>query len=99
VTTAKFKSLIFPMSGFALFYVANIIILMILYDFCLLPAQFCYTIVYIRKVESRVQIADPCAPWKISSGAKKLVLQDAEILSGRCLQLIHRRGKPRSLLN
>jgi hypothetical protein len=33
-------------------------ILMILYDFCLLPTQFCYMIVYIRRVESRVQIAD-----------------------------------------
>jgi hypothetical protein len=45
---------------------------MILYDFCLLPAQFCYIIVYIRKVESRVHIADQCAPWKISSGAETL---------------------------
>jgi hypothetical protein len=33
-------------------------ILMILYDFRLLPAQFCYIILYIRKAESRVQIAD-----------------------------------------
>jgi hypothetical protein len=32
-------------------------ILMICYDFCLLPAQFCYIIAYIQKVESRVQTA------------------------------------------
>jgi hypothetical protein len=63
------------MSDFALSYIANIFILMILYDFCLLPSQFCYTIVYIRKVENRVQIADRCAPWKISNCAKNLVLQ------------------------
>jgi hypothetical protein len=36
------------------------------HDFCLLPAQFCYMIVFIRKVESRVKIADQCAPWIIS---------------------------------
>jgi hypothetical protein len=48
---------------------------MILYDFCLSAAQFCYLIVYKRKVESRVQIADRCPPWKISSGAENLVLQ------------------------
>jgi hypothetical protein len=39
-------------------YTANMIILMILYDFCLFSAQFCYIIIYIRKVESYVQIAD-----------------------------------------
>jgi hypothetical protein len=41
---------------------------MILYDFCLLPAQFCYVIVRISKADSRV-------PWEISIGAKKLVLR------------------------
>jgi hypothetical protein len=40
------------MSSFALSYTANIFILTILYDFCLLPAQFCYLIVYIRNVEN-----------------------------------------------
>jgi hypothetical protein len=55
---AKFKSHIFCMSGFALSYGANMAILMILYDPCLLPAQFCYKIVYLWKVESCVQIMD-----------------------------------------
>jgi hypothetical protein len=50
LTTAEFKSLIFSVSGFSLSYTTNMLILMILYDFCLLPAQFCYIIVYIRKV-------------------------------------------------
>jgi hypothetical protein len=60
LTTAKFKPLIFSVSGFALSYTADMFILMILYDLCLLPAQFCYIIVYIRKVKSYVQIADRC---------------------------------------
>jgi hypothetical protein len=47
------------MSGFDLSYTANMFIIMILYDFFLSSAQLCYTFVYIRKVESRVQIADP----------------------------------------
>jgi hypothetical protein len=42
------------MPGFTLSYTANMFILMILYDFFLLPAQFCYITVYIRKAESRV---------------------------------------------
>jgi hypothetical protein len=58
LTTAKFKPLIFSVSGFAVSYTANTFILMILYDFCLLPVKFCCIIVYIRKVESYVQIAD-----------------------------------------
>jgi hypothetical protein len=49
-------------------------ILMILYDFGLLPAKFFYIIVCIRKVETCVQIADRCAPWKISSDTQNIVL-------------------------
>jgi hypothetical protein len=63
------------MSGFALSYAANISILMVLYDLCLLPAQFYYVIVRVRKVESRVQIAALCVIWKISNGAENFVLQ------------------------
>jgi hypothetical protein len=77
LTAAKFKPLIFSVSGFALSYTANMFILVVLYDFCLLPAQFYYIIGYIcgGAVENRVQIADRCAPWKISSGAENFVLQ------------------------
>jgi hypothetical protein len=63
------------MSGFALPYTANMFILVILYDFCLLRAQFCYIVLYIGKLESCVQIMDRCAPWEISSDAEKIVLQ------------------------
>jgi hypothetical protein len=72
LTTVKFKPLVFSTSGFTLSYTANIF--MILDDFSLLPAQFCYIIVYIRKVENCAQIADRCAPWKISNGVQNLVL-------------------------
>jgi hypothetical protein len=66
LTAAKFKPFIFSVSGFALSYAANIFVLMILYDLCLLPAEFVYIIVYILKVESREQIVARGAPWKIS---------------------------------
>jgi hypothetical protein len=42
LTGAKFKPIIFSVFGFALSYTMNMFILMILYDFSLLPAQFCY---------------------------------------------------------
>jgi hypothetical protein len=75
LTTAKFKPLIFSMSPFTVSYTMNVFILMILYDFCLFPAQFYYIIIYIEEAESRVQIANPCGRRKISSGADSLVLQ------------------------
>jgi hypothetical protein len=73
LTTAKFKPLIFSVSGFALSYTMNMFILIILYDLFMSRAQFCYIIVYMGKIESHVQIADRCAPWKISSGAENLM--------------------------
>jgi hypothetical protein len=48
LTAAKFKPLKLSMLGFALSNVANIWIIMILYDFCLLPAQFSDEIVNVR---------------------------------------------------
>jgi hypothetical protein len=75
LTAAEFKRHTFSMSIFALSYAANMFILMILYEFCLSQAQFCYIIIYIEKVESCMQITDLCAPWKISNGAESLVLQ------------------------
>jgi hypothetical protein len=62
------------MAGFTFSYATNMLILVILYDLCLLPAQFCYIIVYIQKVETHVQIVDQCAPCNISSGAENRVL-------------------------
>jgi hypothetical protein len=52
------------------------------HDFVLLLHVACtifYIIVYIRKVESHVQIADRYATWKISSGAENLVFQALQL--------------------
>jgi hypothetical protein len=54
LTAAKFKPLMFPLCTFSLPYAASMVILVILYDSCLLPAQFSYVIVYIRKAGSPV---------------------------------------------
>jgi hypothetical protein len=47
MTAAKFEPLIFSVSGLALSRETNIF--MILHDFCLLPARFCYVIIYVRR--------------------------------------------------
>jgi hypothetical protein len=47
--------------------------LIIMHDFCFLPAQFCYIITDIWNVEYHVQITDICASLKISSGSENLV--------------------------
>jgi hypothetical protein len=39
------------------------------------PAQVCYVIMYVEKFESHVQIANLCAPRKITNSAENLVLQ------------------------
>jgi hypothetical protein len=49
MTVAKFKPLIFSVSGLALPNVTNIFIVMISDDFCLLPVWFCYVIINVRK--------------------------------------------------
>jgi hypothetical protein len=58
----KVKPLLFSVPAFALSYAVNMFILMILYNFCMLPAQFCDIIVCIQNVESHMQITDWCAP-------------------------------------
>jgi hypothetical protein len=60
--------------GFALSSVANIFIFVILYDFRLLPAQFCNKITPLWNFESHMQIAGQCAPWKRANSADHLVL-------------------------
>jgi hypothetical protein len=60
-----------------LLYTANMFILMILCDYCLLPGQCGYIIVHLRKVERRVQITHLCALWEMSHGVENLVLRAA----------------------
>jgi hypothetical protein len=75
LTTAKIKPLVFSVIGFTFSDVANICIFLILYDLCLLPAQFRYLNVYIRYLESHVHLSDRCALRKFTSGAQNHVLQ------------------------
>jgi hypothetical protein len=74
VTAAKIKPLILSVSGFALSSVGNILIIVILNGFCLLPAFLLCN--HKRTVlESHMQIADRCAPWKITTDAERPILQ------------------------
>jgi hypothetical protein len=56
LTTAKFTPLIFSVSRFALSYTTNMFILMVLYDFCLSPAQL-----YERPPISQ---SESCYDWR-----------------------------------
>jgi hypothetical protein len=98
LTTSKCKPVIFSVSSFALFYTWNMFILMILDDICLLPAQFFHMNVYTGKVESRVQIADLCATLKNFQSCGEPSFIGTAVLRGRCLPLIARQGKCKSLL-
>jgi hypothetical protein len=67
------------MSTFALSYAANMFILMFFYEFSFLPGQFCYIIVYIRKIESSVEITDRCATCKIVSGENAILKSKSKL--------------------
>jgi hypothetical protein len=97
LTAAKIKPLIIFVSRLALSYAVNLVTLMILYDLCLLPAQFYHIIIYMWKAESCVQITDQCPPWKISNGAAPY-FADTAISKGGRLPQIPSPGKHKSLL-
>jgi hypothetical protein len=73
LTTSKFKPQIFYV-WLRLFLCCENIhsrnFVWLLFVACTILLYNCYT----RKIESRMQIADRCAPWKISNGAENLVL-------------------------
>jgi hypothetical protein len=75
MTAAKFKPLIFSVSGFALSNVANILIFMILDEFCLLSAWFCYVIINVWYMKSLMHISNRFAFRKIANCAENLILQ------------------------
>jgi hypothetical protein len=47
----KYEPFMFPMLGFVFAHVSNIYIIVILYDFCLLPAYLGYVIVNVWNLE------------------------------------------------
>jgi hypothetical protein len=79
MTATKFKPLIFSVSGFALSNVVNILIFMILDDFCLLPARFCYVIINVRNLESLMYIANQYVPRKIANGVENPIAGTATL--------------------
>jgi hypothetical protein len=85
---AKFKLPVFSISGHALFYVANVFIPMIVYDLCLLSAQFCRAITNIRYLENHMEISNRYTPRKIIIDTENLVFQG---LQCQCLPQIPRR--------
>jgi hypothetical protein len=98
LTATKFKPFIFSASDFTLSYAAHMFIFMILYDFCLLPAQSCCIIVYLQKVESNVQIVDWWCTLENFLCCGEPCFTGAGILRDRCLPQIPRQGKHKLLL-
>jgi hypothetical protein len=98
LTTDKFKPLIFSMSGFTLSYTANVFVLMILYDFSLLPAQFCYIIVIYMEDWNLCANRGPVCTLENFEWCAEPCFASAAILIVRYLQLIPRRDKRKSLL-
>jgi hypothetical protein len=98
LTTAKFKPLIFSGSGFALSYAANMVILMILYDLCLLSAQFFYITEYIWKVWKPYANGGQVCTLENFKWCGESCFEGAAILRGESLLQIPMRGKHKSLV-
>jgi hypothetical protein len=85
-----FKPPIFCVSVSALSSVANICVFMFPYGLCLLPAQFCCVIIYVRKFESHVHIVSRCSSGKIASGADNCLIDAAISVDGYLPQIPRR---------
>jgi hypothetical protein len=79
----QFESLILSVDVFALSYIANNCICMVVDDFFLLPAQLCHKDICIWNTESHMQFAGWHAPWKVTNGAEKLADAGAVISNGK----------------
>jgi hypothetical protein len=94
LTATKFKPLIFPLLGspcpilrtfaFSLFCVTSAVCLR-------------YIVIYVRKFESHLQIANRRISWKMSSGAENFCFAGAAISVDGYLPRTPRRGKHKSL--
>jgi hypothetical protein len=78
---------------------ANMFIVMILYDLCLLPAQFYYTYnrIHTRSWKPRENRGPVCTLENFKRCGETCFV-GAAIIRGRCLPLIPRRSKRKSLL-
>jgi hypothetical protein len=78
-------------------YTANVFFLMISYDFCLFPAQYYYIIV-IHTDWKLCANSEPLCTLENFQWCAELCFAGAVILSDRCLSIIPRREKHKSLL-
>jgi hypothetical protein len=72
LTTAKHECLKFSLSGFTFSHVAYICSFMILYDLCLLPAQFRYVIINIQYLEIQCNSRTGVRLWNLSMMCRTL---------------------------
>jgi hypothetical protein len=99
-TIAKFKPLILYMPGFTMFYTANMFIFMILYDFSLLPA--CPILLYNHILTEGLNLCAnrwPVCTLENFQWCVEPCFRCATILIDRCLPLIPKWEKRKSLLN
>jgi hypothetical protein len=85
------------MSGFTLSYIMNMFFFMILHDFCLFPARFCY-IIYTYGGWNLCANLGPMCTLENFQWCIEPCFACASILRGRCRPLIPMRGKGKSLL-
>jgi hypothetical protein len=63
LTATKFQSFVFSVLCLTVSYAADIFVIVILNDFCLFPANFCYEVINIRNLELRMHIPGLCSLW------------------------------------
>jgi predicted MPP superfamily phosphohydrolase len=56
LTATKFQSFMLSVPSFTVSYATNILLIVILNDFCLFSAYFCYEVIYVRSLELRVGV-------------------------------------------
>jgi hypothetical protein len=62
LAATKFESFMSSVLGFTVPYAANILIIMVSYDFRLFPAWFRYEIIDMRNLERLMHVTGRCAP-------------------------------------
>jgi len=61
--TTKYEPFMFPMLGFVFAYISNILIVLTLYDFYLLPAYFCYIAIDVRNLDDDTKSGSLLLTW------------------------------------
>jgi hypothetical protein len=95
MTAAKFRHFTFSVLGYAQSNVVETLVFMILNDFCLLPAKFCYVIVKVRNLVGQMHIANRCVSGY--SWCADTYLADTPIPIDGFLRQIPRRDKLKPL--